>query len=753
MNKVRLCGATALASLLSAVAPAAVWAQTQTPPAPAESATEVETLVVTARKREEQIQDVPAVVTALSGDQLEQLGETTETGDLVKLLPGVTFIESATSATAEPNIRGAGQARLPNSDSAVGLYRNGAYIAGGNIGGRSFQRFDLFDLQRAEALRGPQGALYGRNAVGGAINLISNRPVFRQEGEVTGVVGTNDRAGLKGIFNTPVTDSFALRLGFDVESETDGFYTRSDNGAPYDTSSYGGVRISGLYRPTSALEVFASVDYSEDTSSPGATISRSDRDGDIFLLPRNSPEEVSAKQYNLFLGLNWDLAENLTLVSSTNYRNRDSEAFLDADQDDNLSEVNSFFDEAEVFFQEVRLQGEGPRLNWLVGADLFYLKDDYLIVQRGRANIVNMATMRTINPNNNLLTKTRQTSYAAFGSLEYEVTDQFTLTGEARYSVDDKEAEIDAVLVNGAPRYTDFPPGSPQTRPSDTFDNISYGVTAAYEFTEDVLAFARLATAYRAGGFNSELGNPCGPGERPGINCNVVDVPPTYDEEHSTNYEVGLKTSWFQRQLLLNANAYYIEYDDILANLNNGIMAMADPLNGAMFLANAAEKATAYGFEIEMSARVPIPEEMGRLSVTSSLGKQEGEFEDIAPGLVTLRPGNSLARLRPWSATATVNYSRPVGGGLTLRLAGNYAGEWGGFQGAENDETLDDVNLLNGRAALETEHWVFALAVRNLLDEDYFLNQSGPSTRVTGISDSYRRVDPRSFTASLTYRW
>jgi iron complex outermembrane receptor protein len=711
----------------------------------------VEAVIVTARKRVEDVQEIPAVVNALSAEKIQDLGGAADTRALVQLLPGVTFIDGASSTVSEPNIRGAGQARLPNSDSAIGLYRDGAYIAGGNLGGRAFQRFDLFDLERAEVLRGPQGALYGRNAVGGAINAITQKPLFEDTGNVTASYGSRETFGTQGVVNVGVSETFAVRLGADRTRQSGCIYRRSDNGQCYDFLKYGALRAGARWKPDDRLDVSFVADYSDSRGdSGGATLIRTGRPP-IDVVGINGRNFFSSTQSNFNLSAAYDLGW-ATLHSTTNRRNRRSALYSDPDGLTTATQQDLRTDVATTKYQELRLQGESERLNWLIGADVFYLKDDYNIRERGRALIVNMATMTTIDPNSDLNTVLDQRSYAAYGAVGFDLTDRITVDAEARYSNDRKEGEIRAVLVTGAPRYSDFPPGSPQTRPDRKFTNVSWGLTGSFKVTNDVMVYARAATAYRAGGFNSELGNPCNlPGEVPGQTCNLIDVPFNYEPEESITYEAGVKSAWFDRRLTVNANIYEIEYEDLLANLNNGIMPMVDPLNGAMFLANAGD-ATARGFEIEMEARPVLPEGWGQLTVNATAGHQDGEFKAPPAFLTTVREGSSLARLRPRSITSNVIWRRPISDSWRIVLSATYRQESGGFQGAENDVLLDSYNIFNGRAALESERLVFELRAQNLFNERYFTNQSGAALG-GGISDNYRLNDPRYVEAAVTYRW
>jgi len=710
-----------------------------------------ETVIVTARKREENVQDIPAVVTALSAQNIKDLGGATDTRQLVQLLPGVTFIDSATSQTSEPNIRGAGQARLPNSDAAIGLYRDGAYIAGGNLGGRTFQRFDLFDVERVEVLRGPQGALYGRNAVGGAINALTQRPLFSDSGSFTTSFGERETFGAQAIYNVALSDSFALRFGADHTNQTGCIYIRSDNRQCYDRQTYGAVRAGVRWKPSNRLDIAFVADYSDSNAdSGGATLLRTGNP------PRNvvgidGPNGRSAAQSNFNMAAKYELGW-ADLFGTINHRKRSSDLFTDPNGVSTIPQQDLRIDISDTTFAEIRLQGDTPRMNWLVGADVFLLNSDYDIRLRGRAPIVNTMTMVTIDPNTNLQTVLEQRSYAAYGSLDFKLTDKLTLQGEIRYSVDNKDAVVNATLLNGQPRYVDFPPGSPQSKPSGTYEAVSWGATASYQLTDDFMGFVRAATAYRAGGFNSELGNPCNvTGEIPGTTCNLIDPPLTYDPEQSLTYEIGIKSSWFDRQLIINANVYSIEYQDLLANVNNGIMANVDPINTAMFLANAGD-ATAEGYEIEMSIRPQLPEGWGRLGVGVSIGHQEGEFKQPPAFLTTLRAGNKLARLRPESGLATIVYSWPLGGDWQFTTSANYRYEKGGFQGAENSTVIDDFGIAGGRLALENDKWVFAVTGTNLNNQRYFTNQSGGELG-NGLAEQYRLNDPRYLEASITYRW
>jgi len=176
--------------------------------------TQVEEVVVTSRKREERLRDIPTAATALSAEQLRDLGGVPSLQSLLSNVPAVNFANTSNQVTSEVSIRGSGTSRATTAESGVGLYRNGVYLGGGTIGGRTFSRLDFFDVGGIEVLRGVQGALNGRNAVGGSINLLSTRPIQgRQAGIATVKIGQNHLREGSLILNQPLTDNLALRVG------------------------------------------------------------------------------------------------------------------------------------------------------------------------------------------------------------------------------------------------------------------------------------------------------------------------------------------------------------------------------------------------------------------------------------------------------------------------------------------------------------------------------------------------------------
>src|SRR4051812_14810063 len=190
----------------------------------APNANEIDELVVTARKREERLRDIPVAATALSDQDIKDQGGLVNAQQLLANSPGVNFANTSNSLTSDVSIRGSGTSRATNAEAGVGLFRNGAFIGGGNVAGRTFTGIDLFDIQRVEILRGVQGGLGGRNAEGGSINVITARPTHRFEGYAFGTVAMHRKRELELVLNVPIDEHWATRFSFDLGTQDTGFY-------------------------------------------------------------------------------------------------------------------------------------------------------------------------------------------------------------------------------------------------------------------------------------------------------------------------------------------------------------------------------------------------------------------------------------------------------------------------------------------------------------------------------------------------
>ncbi|HEX3367914.1 TonB-dependent receptor [Phenylobacterium sp.] len=233
---------------------AAVPAGAQTSPATKASASaaavnDVSELVVTARRRDEKLRDIPASVAVVTGDALAAAGPITSSGDILSTVPSARFNNLQDPLLSEVSLRGSGTERATGAESAVGIYSNGVYIGAVGLGGRNFTNIDSFDLERAEVLEGPQGALYGRDAEYGVVNLVSARPSFSNTGYVSDTYATEQqRNTATAIVNYQINDDFATRLSVQSIQQTKGFVLNPDSGNYYDVDRGWLARAQIRYR-------------------------------------------------------------------------------------------------------------------------------------------------------------------------------------------------------------------------------------------------------------------------------------------------------------------------------------------------------------------------------------------------------------------------------------------------------------------------------------------------------------------------
>lgn len=209
-------------------------------------------ILVTARRRAESLSDVPAAITAL-GEADRELLVLDDVDDYLRQVPSATLVTSGPDFLNDITIRGQGGGRLGFSETATGIFRDGVFSAGGGFGGRTLSRMDLFDMERIEILRGPQGALFGRNSVGGAINIISNRPESELGGQLMARYSDPEKVEIEGVLNVPLGAHAGVRVGGVYSDQNDGFITNLDTGKAIDTQNFKGVRVSAMAEPADWL--------------------------------------------------------------------------------------------------------------------------------------------------------------------------------------------------------------------------------------------------------------------------------------------------------------------------------------------------------------------------------------------------------------------------------------------------------------------------------------------------------------------
>lgn len=531
-------------------------------------------IIVTAQRREGTVQDTPLAIAVLSGGQMASA----QINDPTKLTNVTTGVQLSTvGQQLALFVRGAG-APVANvrADPAAAYSIDGIAIARPvSVNGA------YYDLARVEVVKGPQGTLYGRNSTVGAINIITNRPTFDLGGSVELEAGNYSLFRGSAVLNVPVSDTFALR-GAVQAIKRDGYLTNGYN----DADNYAG-RIRALYQPSSDFSVLLTASYYRDQgkgggdislNGPGGTFSTNDpwfvKEGPVNFrdqVPTDGNQDLKSLIVSGEIEANLDFA-TLTVIPAyldTRYRALTYAGGFEQ-RIDNGDKQKSI---------EVRLASPGDQtFSWIIGG--LYLDD----VQDGFTDIGSQPGILQREQTDRLLLR----SYAAFGQLTWQLSDQFRVTGGVRYSNEAKELDgfVQILNLNQIPI-----PGRP-VLPSigrRKFEDTSFRVGLEYDVTADNLLYASVATGYKAGGFNVGL-PPVNPG----------DLPNSFNPEKMTSYTIGSKNSIAGSRATLNMEAWYWDYRDV-QQVQFGFV---NPRPAFALVTYNAAKQESYGVEVEGSLRI-----------------------------------------------------------------------------------------------------------------------------------------------------
>ena len=677
----------------------------------------IEEITVTARKREERIQDVPLSITALSAADLNAMSLTSlkEVGHFTPNLTVNDHAQQGNSASLV-YIRGIGQ-----DDPAifwepgVGMYVDGIY--NGRVQGIDI---DLMEVERIEVLRGPQGTLFGRNTIGGAINVVSVKP--DPEGDLAAsaelTIGRYDRVDGRVNIDIPlVPGKLAARVGA-VSRNRDGYGDRLDFvtgesiGEMGDKDSSSGL-ITLNWTPDEDIGVLFSLDTSRvresgpvrkliATGQPPIIFLNNiiaDPDyGDIFLTDDDFTSYANgvpgANESDVLGGgltIDWDIGD-VYFKSITSYRDIDTR--FGADDDHSIYTIihTDYLLDQEQLSQEFQIGGVAAddRLDWLAG--LFYYEEEAFT----RATVDAFAFPGIILGMDFGLVADEAVeteSFALFGQGTYSLTDQLSMTAGLRYTEDDKEVgRSRRTLVAGNVIV-------PAGRQKDSWDDISGRVGLEYSWDDDRMAYFSIARGYKSGGINAR-------------SVRSEEFVP-FDAETVLTYEVGLRSEWQDNRLRFNATVFFNDYEDIqfLVQRNDPVT-----LENLTFVDNAGE-AEIKGFEMEIVATPTLG-----LELSAGVGYTDAEYTEVEPGSAVTLDTNFI-NTPEWSGVLSGQYTMSLEnwGELTGRL--DYAYQSKTYYDIENSPLIiqDGYGLLQARIDLESSDgkWAASVFGTNLTDERY----------------------------------
>lgn len=683
---------------------------------------QADTIVVTARKKEENLQQTPLSIIALPAGELEKQNISDLSG-LNERTPNV-FLGAGGgfgSSNAAFYVRGIGADRNAiNQEAAVAVYVDDVYYSRSDGA-----LFNILDVEQIEITRGPQGTLYGRNATAGSIRYITREPdleSFSAQLDVTG--GSFARIDARGIVNLPLSEQFAIRVTAATLNQN-GYVTNALGQDLGDVSTQI-VRGQALWSPSDRLRVLGVFDYTR-TDNNGSATSLTGYDG-TQLFPilaagagfDTDPNFVgsttrSASVLDSFyqsdnvsgsLTLDYDLNDSLSFKSVTAYRDIGIEANYDFDTAAGaLLENRDVTRNIKAFSQELQLGGTiGERLDWIGG--FFYYdeeSDDRRFVAFAGDPTAPGGTIRS-NPFHGI------ESISFFGQSTLNVTDRFSITGGLRWNRDKKSIIATELAQDGTP-LTFLPTdvngnsGPLIISAEDTYKALSGRVSLEYDLSDTVFAFASYARGFRAGALN----------DRPRANFDVatqMDPSVNYginsvDPEKLDTYEVGFRSVLADNRVRFNATFFYQELKDFQ---------VANQVGSITLLENAAA-AEAYGIETEID--LFLSED---LSIDFTGAWLETEITEADPG-TPFTVGNGLGNSPEFSFSVGGNYEFDIGqGNVISRLDYSYQDDF--FSNPANDLRfqLPGYGLLsaNVRYTAPSGRWSIAAYGKNLTDKEYF---------------------------------
>ncbi|WP_020649967.1 TonB-dependent receptor [Solimonas variicoloris] len=733
-------------------------------PAPAADDGKIAEIVVTAQRREEKLQEVPLAVTALGAEQIQDRGIQNVT-DLSALAPGLQISKTASNSTiSQITIRGLSQINPAIYwDPAVGIYVDGVYIgkAQGSV-------FDVVDLERVEVLRGPQGTLYGRNTLAGAINLVTRRPSGEFGGTASLEIGNYDAVTTKASVDLPKMGIFSVTLAARQEQRAGWVHTSNDSSTDELNDRNGnGLRLAvdmdlapgllGQYRfDRSIVDQTPNWDQlyaiNANPSPPGYPDNPFAPGGYFESVPSyasrerlehadlNAPMFEKARIMGHAFTLSWDLDEHNQLKSISGYRTMDWDDSLDLDGSPYDVAFTQRFTDYHQFSQDLQWLGNSDRINWVAG--LYYFGDD------GKTDNPQHFFGHAANYDSRYSTKTH--AYSAYGQIDYKPVEPLTLTAGVRYTSEKKELSR-AFGILGTPDVYLIPEG---TNASKTFDATTPMASVAWQFTQDLNAYFRYAEGFKSGGFNGEYSNPYAtdPDE------NVRETKTPFKPEKQRSFELGTKTMWLDRRVVLNAAVYYNKARDLQESIFLGSGAAASSVRNA-------GKATIYGAELEGQVALWSGSRLG--FNYAYLHPEYDEFIDAGQDVADNRafvhaPKHSanvyldlrLARLQLGELRALLDYSYT---GAFYTYAYQLRPTDPSKQVA-GDSEVPATSLLNLRVSLggvklgDSASGELALWCRNLTDEDAPTNfiDFGPGFSSLTVANFN---DPRTFGVTGIVRW
>jgi len=670
-------------------------------------------IVVSAQRRDQVVTDVPISMTVVGEELLEKTRATTLEG-MQQVVPNFSF--EKTNGFNNLSIRGvSGGGRNIGFDTRAGAYLDGVYVGQPQALG-----LPLFDVQRVEVLRGPQGHLFGRNTVSGAVSIVTRPPGDQLEGSVRAVVGNEGAYEAYGTIGGPLGETVSGKISAAYEKR-DGFVENLYDGREIDDLDRVTTRGQLRFTPTDALTVDLYADYAEIKQE---TVVTGEPQTDFFdtevdFLPRkprvmdiNTRPYEDVTLWGSALTINYELGNGNTITSITGYRDTDQGRRNDSDYSRNDILYVTYNDKFEQFSQELRIASPTDgRIQYVLG--LYYLEEKAYSYREatigedmdvvvplpvpGLSAPVGAAFRIAPGPAAIIDATVTTESLAAFAAVDFDLTDWMQVNLGARYTDEKKDLDF---FLDGS-RSGGFRIASLDDTDSMSNSELTPSVGLTFRLREGMIAYARWGSGFKSGGWNVDF-----------LNAAQVAAGYQFAPETVNSYEVGLKGDL--GRISFEVAAFRALYEDFqvfqTVRLPTG--------QNANKLSNAA-KAESQGLEANIRARVTEG-----LTLSASLGLVDATYTSFPDGggIGVDLDGNELQNAPPVTASVSADYRVQLGSG-SLSLYGEYSYRDESYTQPTNEEIdkLDSRSLVNARATyfIGDGNWSVSVWGRNLLDELY----------------------------------
>ncbi len=712
--------------------------------------TTLESIVVTARKREETLQEVPVAVTAFTADSLDRLN-VRDLGDLDAQVPNLTiYAARGSNSTLTAYIRGVGQSDpLWGVDPGVGIYLDDVYIAR-----PQGALLDVFDIERIEVLRGPQGTLYGKNTIGGAIKYISRglRSDFNGYGSVT--VGNYGQRDIKAAVGGGFGGSEYLRGRISVaDLHRDGFGENLITGAQVSDKKIRAFRLGlGAYI-TDAVDLQFALDHVDDGSGVrGAQMLEANRFNSVPFLGGTGPKPPLASRYDVRNGMpniNDTTLSGASMTANVRYsddwtfkyvvakRESDTETNIDFDlTTDKIADVKGFYEDEQVTHEIQAMYDGGGRSRGVIGLYLF----DGFAGGQVLNNFFNLSFGDTQG-------KVYTESVAAYADWTFDVTERFTVDVGARWTDEEKHAIVRNI------GYTD----ATYTRPSGvvaadfdktiSFKNVSPKISLDYQITPDIMVYGLASRGFKSGGYN--------------IRANATAVPRTADpfqDEQVDSYEVGSKMGLLDNRLFLNLSAFHNKYKDIQLSIFTEYTITSGPTAGQKaFIGDFtnAGSGTVNGLEVEYQW---LPTD--HFVVSGNLAWLDAKYDTYMFKGINIADQQQFTNAPDFSGAINLEYRTELGaaGSLSARVGYSYQSDVVATTEIVRDPitgvltqpiTEDGYGLVGAGVIWKlNDAWTVSLQGSNLTDKEY--KTTGYVIPAVGVRSAFYGP-PRQYSLSVKY--